>query len=101
MDSRFMEDIIYRFMPANFALDALKRRELKVSLIPDLNDVFDCTPSAGPLDERGEFVGRDFTQYQIDLAPRANGLLCFCKKYHSPVHWGHYAAKTTGIALGL
>jgi hypothetical protein len=96
-----MSKILYKFLPTPYALDALERRELKVSLLKELNDVFDCTPVAGPIEDDPAYLDRSFTNDIIANNPKCYGLACFSRTYSSPVLWGHYAASATGIALGF
>jgi hypothetical protein len=87
---------LYQFMKAEHGLSAHHNRRLKVSRIHELNDPF-------------EFIGVDLadphfrkallrTRQQIS---KTRGLLCFSKRWKSPVLWAHYANNHTGLCLGF
>lgn len=88
---------LYHFLPEEYALEDLKEKRLKVSIINDLNDPFEFQagfkrPTSALKTEFGKFkkgISKEF------------GLLCFSKNWHNPLLWSHYANKHTGIALGF
>lgn len=88
-----MSDIVYKFLPAAHALTVMEEKKLKVSMIPELNDLYDCAPIVGP--------NEDETRRTIEHIHRSYGLICFSRTAASPVLWGHYASSATGIALGF
>ena len=45
---KLMSDLIYNFLPIEYGLTALETHRLKVSLINELNDIYDCTPILPP-----------------------------------------------------
>ena len=87
---------VYHFLKANYALDDLRCRHLKISRITELNDPF-------------EFLGVDLSDPTIrsglkrwkQWLSEAHGLLCFSKTWRNPVLWGHYADNHRGICLGF
>jgi hypothetical protein len=96
-----MGDIVYKFLPDKYALMALERVRLKVSLLSELNDIYDCAPIVGPLDNNPACAdGREIT-HLLEANRRMSGLVCFSKDYRSPLLWGHYAASAAGLALGF
>jgi hypothetical protein len=97
-----MGEILYKLLPAEFALKVLEEKRLKVSMIGELNDVYDCAPISP---KRKSHPGWRREQNEINdlVASLAQvfGLICFSKDISSPLLWGHYAASGTGLALGF
>jgi hypothetical protein len=87
---------VYYLTGAQFALTNLALRRIKISRFQDLNDPF-------------ELLGIDVGNKKLRAAFRATreqineskGLICFTKSWSSPLMWGHYAEKHTGICLGF
>jgi len=96
-----VSNLIYKFLPPEIAFKVLEEKKLKVSLIPELNDVYDYAPILRQI--QGEDA--DLPRSQLEFVFRQNilsyGLICFSKNYRSPLQWGHYAAGATGLALGF
>ncbi|TXI17401.1 MAG: DUF2971 domain-containing protein [Nitrosomonas sp.] len=86
--------IVYHFTSSEFALRALRDRRLKIARINELNDPF-------------ELCAADFTNPDVQTKLEAfkkqvneqYGVICFCKNYHDPVLWSHYADSHRGVAL--
>ena len=86
----------YKFLPAEFALQDLTKRQIKISTFPDMNDPF-------------ELLGglRSDPQLSPHLAARVShindwcGVLCFSRDWHNAMLWSHYGDKHRGICLGL
>jgi hypothetical protein len=86
----------YHFLSAKDALDDLRNRHLKISEIDKLNDPFElwCVAQSDP----GLRV--DMRKYKAQMSLKF-GMLCFCREWHNPVLWSHYADKHRGICLGF
>jgi hypothetical protein len=96
-----MGDVIYKFLPTPYALQALESLTLKVALTRQLNDIYDSLPATAPSGEGQYFdSGGDVGSWAGNLRAQ-NGLLCFSKNYVSPLLWGHYADWARRIALGF
>ncbi|MCT8985957.1 hypothetical protein [Shewanella phaeophyticola] len=83
-------------MSSEYALDALKNQEIKVSKFNDLNDPFELM--AMSLEDK---LSR---KVLVELKEKLNKklrLLSCSKSWSSPLLWGHYADKHKGIALKL
>lgn len=88
--------LVYHFVNAQYGLDDLKNRRLKVARLGELNDPF-------------EFLGFDLSDTDFRWIVRKlkselswnKGILCFCKTWTNPVVWGHYADSHTGLCLGF
>jgi hypothetical protein len=87
---------VFHFLKANDALDDLKRRRLKISLISDLNDPFEFLS----LDLSNKHLRRGLHAAKQAFAEK-HGLLCFSRKWSNPVLWSHYADRHRGICLGF
>jgi len=96
-----MADVIYKFLSVDNAFRVMEQHALKVSLIRELNDIYDCEPISGPASDEPGYHDRSSTAEVLALIPDENGLLCFSKSYRSPLLWGHYAEQAKGLALGF
>ena len=87
---------VYYLTGAQFALSNLALRRIKIARFSDLNDPFELLGvDIGNREHRSAF--RE-TKFKIN---ESKGLLCFSKSWGSPLMWGHYAEKHTGICLGF
>lgn len=86
----------YHFAPANFALQDLRHRRLKIARFDELNDPFELWAIAQP-DRR---LRQALRKTKEDFA-RLYGLLCFSLSWHNPLLWSHYADRHRGLALGF
>jgi plasmid maintenance system antidote protein VapI len=87
---------LYHFLSEKWALEALKGQQLKVSKYEDLNDPFELL--AMSLGDKFSRTVMKETKTKINKILR---ILCCSKRWASPLLWGHYAEKHTGIALAL
>jgi hypothetical protein len=96
-----MSDLVYKFLTFENAFRVMEQHELKVSLLGELNDIYDCQPVVGPASPEPGCLSREDTAALLGAVPDTNGLLCFSRSYRSPLLWGHYAEQAKGIALGF
>ncbi len=87
---------IYHFLPKKWALEALKTQKLKVSSYDKLNDPFELL--AMSLEDEASRIRMYNAKARLTKRLR---ILCCSKRWVSPLLWGHYAEKHTGIALEL
>lgn len=87
---------VYHFGAANWQLENIRERRLKVVEIDKVNDPFEFFGVAS--DEKE--IRRRYTKLKRDLA-KTTGLLCFSASWRNPVHWGIYADSHKGICLGF
>lgn len=87
---------VYHLLAAKWAIQDLKRGQLKVALFADLNDPFELL--AHQLPNRGD--RREYDQWRRQ-ASRTFGLLCYSRDWRNPVLWSHYGAAHRGICLGF
>ncbi len=92
-----MTQILYKFLTVENAFRVLEQRKLKVSLIRELNDVYDCAPRFDSPKSPDEEVYQNAVMQEL----HGVGLVCFSKSCSSPLLWGHYSASATGVALGF
>jgi hypothetical protein len=85
---------VYQFMPAQHALDDLRKRRLKVSFLDDMNDPFELLGGTLAKPEHR----RAFRQWK-EYMNRISRVLCFSRTWSNPVLWSHYADKHRGICL--
>ena len=96
-----MADVIYKFLSVENAFRVMEQHELKVSLVRELNDIYDCQPIFGPAADESGYLNRASVEAMVASAPDIYGVLCFSKRYRSPLLWGHYAEQAKGLALGF
>lgn len=87
---------IYHFVPADYGLENIERRRLKIATIPDLNDPFELL--CADLSDKDLRVG--MRNWKREMGTRY-GMLCFSKTWRNPVQWSHYADRHRGLALGF
>ncbi len=87
---------VYYFISANYALENIIKRRLKIARLNDLNDPFEFMS----VDMRDSEIRKAFRKTLSDLSERT-GVLCFSRAWHNPVLWSHYADKHKGVCLGL
>ena len=87
---------LYHFLSEKWALEALKSQQLKVSKYEDLNDPFELLAMS-----LGDKVSRTVMKETKNKINEILRILCCSKRWASPLLWGHYAEKHTGIALVL
>jgi hypothetical protein len=93
---------VYRYLEAKYAIAALENKELKVAMIHELNDPFDCWPSITINDEtRDFFETQDSIQTLLESWTKNIGIMCFSETstITDPVMWAHYGIKHEGVAI--
>lgn len=88
---------LYHFLLADYALDDLKKKRVKVSIIDKLNDPFEF--QAGFTKPNLDISDR-FAKFKSDIS-KEFGIFCCSKDWHNPLLWSHYADRHTGFALGF
>lgn len=81
------------------ALDAKKdliERQIKVSILRELNDPFEALSCALPTPQDR----KRFSAIRTLINERW-GLLCFSAGWHNPLLWSHYGERHKGICLGF
>jgi len=87
---------VYYFTSAQFGLDNLHKRRLKVARLGDLNDPFELLALKVVSRERREAL----TAWRDHMATISR-LLCFSTSWQNPVMWSHYGDKHRGLVLGF
>lgn len=88
----------YRFLSAQYALEALQQQRWKVGRLLELNDPCDCQPALEK--EDGSFHDISKNEYCKSLFDRI-GITCFSVNVADPVLWSHYCENHKGIAFGF
>jgi hypothetical protein len=87
---------VYKYLSAQYAIDDLKKRRIKIATIDDLNDPFDL----GPIDTSHPTI--DKAVREIATSFRGDtGLLCFSRVWDNILMWSHYGNSHTGVCLGF
>lgn len=87
---------VYHFLPAEYALQDLERRRIKLSAIDKLNDPFELWCVA----QENRQIRTALRKFKEEMSQRF-GMLCFCEHWHNPVLWSHYSDNHRGICLGF
>jgi len=87
---------VYKFLSADFALQDLIRREIKISTFLDMNDPFELLG--------GLSVDPDLSKHFAAIISRLTewcGVLCFSRDWQNAMLWSHYGDKHNGMCLGF
>jgi hypothetical protein len=87
---------VYHFLPANYALEDIEKRRIKISEIDHLNDPFELWC----VSQKDRKLRVALRGYKNEMH-KQYGVLCFSKHWHNPVLWSHYADKHRGMCLGF
>jgi hypothetical protein len=87
---------VYHFLNTNFAISNLSLKRLKISRFSQLNDPFELL-AADLLDPSDQAALANFK----DTLDKSTGMICFSSAWSTPLLWGHYADKHSGIVLGF
>jgi hypothetical protein len=85
---------IYHFIKAEYGLENIRKRRIKISRLNDLNDPFELYALELP-DSR---LRSAFSNAKDELHNN-RGILCFSDRWNNPVMWSHYADKHRGLCL--
>ena len=85
------KDPVYRYMPAEYAVEALQTNALKIGRISELNDPYDCRPHIEDGDSHGAL--------EASILQERHGIISFSRQISDPVIWSHYADRHRGVAL--
>ena len=87
---------VYHFVPADYGLQDIEKRHLKIALLDELNDPFEWLAA-----ETSDKDKRRAIQKTKDEQARVRGLLCFSLDWRNPVMWSHYSDRHRGLCLGF
>lgn len=87
---------VYHLMHGKWAIEALKTRRIKVSLIEDMNDPFELL-GVSLTNKEDRIV---FRKLRSELNTTI-GVLCFSRSWENPVLWSHYGDRHRGLCLGF
>jgi hypothetical protein len=87
---------LYHFLEAKWALDDIRHRRLKVSLLDKLNDPFEFFA----VDLSDRTFRRALIRTRDKMAAK-HGVICFCDNWRNPLMWTHYGDRYKGICLGF
>ena len=86
---------LYKFTTAQYGLESLVFKRLKISEFKELNDPYDLKPVIINDDKAKKL--HEF----IDEKGKTLGLISFSDCWRNPVLWAHYSENHGGIALGF
>ena len=87
---------LYYYTSWDYGLEAIKKKRIKISEINNLNDPNEFL---GVKSSDKRLIDK-FLEHKL-LVSEKHGIICFSKKYNSPLMWGHYAKNHYGICLGF
>lgn len=87
---------VYHFLPAVHALEDIQRKRITISEIDQLNDPFELWC----VSQEDQRLRPALREYKKEMSKRF-GMICFCKQWHNPLLWSHYADKRRGMCLGF
>ena len=93
--------LAYKFLGHKTGLSVLETKNLKISRLDELNDVFDCSPIISPPDDETDHDATTWTELVVGQNNKNYGLLCLSQSVESPLLWGHYSECGAGMALGF
>src|SRR5215469_5085557 len=87
---------VYHFLPAQWAVDDIIKKRIRISLIDQTNDPFELWCVSQP----SRALRDALRAYKKEMNEKF-GLLCFSEDWVNPLLWSHYADKHRGICLGF
>jgi hypothetical protein len=87
---------VYHFLCAMWALDDIRKKRIKISVIDQLNDPFELWC----VEQRDKRLRQALRGFKAEMVERF-GMICFSKHWRNPLLWSHYADKHRGICLGF
>lgn len=87
---------VYYLTGSMTGIACIAMQRLKVSRFSDLNDPFELMGV-----NVNDSINRKAFKKARDDFNEVKGLICFTQNWKSPLMWGHYADKHTGMALGF
>lgn len=93
--------MLYKYLPAEFAMQAMEHKRLKVSRLQNLNDIYDASPRI--IYETGSPRGRnhEFEKHFNEQVIQNMGINCYCGTSENLLLWSHYGDSHRGVALGF
>jgi hypothetical protein len=87
---------LYHFTKAEFGLQAIRDRRLKISELGQLNDPFEFLGIA----LANRYERKILRQWKESMA-KEFGILCMSGSWQQPLLWSHYADRHCGMCLGF
>jgi hypothetical protein len=87
---------LYYFTKSEFALAAIRQRQLKIARISDVNDPFEFLGLA----LRRKSARRAMRNWKSAMSERY-GIVCMSSNWRHPLMWSHYADGHRGVCLGF
>ena len=93
--------ILYKYLRADYGMQAIEHQKLKVSHPYDLNDIYDCRPKIIYDDSFDSAKNEGFEQEFAKNVGLDVGIGCYCEHGDNLLLWSHYGDSHKGIALGF
>lgn len=86
----------FHLTSVRWAVESIKHRRLKLSLIDEMNDPFELLEEKLPTPGKRRLYKKLKTTLNQTV-----GALCFSRSWSNPVLWSHYGDRHRGVALGF
>jgi hypothetical protein len=96
-----MPVMLYKYLRADYAMQAIENKRLKVSFLDDLNDIYDCRPEIVYRRSFPKEKNKGFSEEFTERLVTHTGINCYCEKATSLLLWSHYGYSHKGVALGF
>jgi hypothetical protein len=93
--------MLYKYLPANFAIMAIEHKRLKVSQLNDLNDIYDCKPRTIYDEKLSSDTNNGFRDELRKQVTQDIGINCYCREKENLLLWSHYGDSHRGMAPGF
>ena len=93
--------MLYYFTSADYGIENLKLKRLKISDFSNVNDPFELLGIELLGIELRDKEVRKAVTFEKSKISKKNGLLCFSEDKYNPVQWAHYADNHKGVCLGF
>ena len=87
---------VYKYLPAQYALDDLDNRRVKITTLDELNDPFDLAA----IDTTDPLIDHLHSEH-VHRFRKTMALLCFSRNWDNILLWSHYGSSHAGICLGF
>jgi hypothetical protein len=87
---------VYHFLSATWALDDIRKKRIKISVIDQLNDPFELWC----VEQRDERFRQALRGFKAEMGERF-GVICFSRRWHNPLLWNHHGDKHRVMAASL
>ena len=93
--------ILYKYLRADYAMQAIETKRLKVSQFGQLNDIYDSRPKIIYDGSSHPDKNQGFEEELTSKIALRFGINCYCRTATNLLVWSHYGDSHRGVALGF